>query len=162
VDALLRHLPRRMGALLGLGADGRPAGAAPAGAADARAALLRLLAQLLALAPQRALSPAAPAAKVLLGFYVGVLELRRAPSHERRDRTHHAWARPMQVGVAWLSGLDRPQRVRALRGAVRSALAGRASARQALARQARVHDTPGARCAGGWLMRSRARRRSSC
>jgi hypothetical protein len=91
VDALLQHLPRRMGALLGLGADGRAAGAAPAAAADARTALLRLLAQLLALAPQRALSPAAPASKFLLGFYVGVLELRRASSHERRGTTHHAW-----------------------------------------------------------------------
>ncbi len=125
MDALLQHLLRRTGALLGRGADGHATGAAPAVAADACAALLRLLAQRLALAPQRALSPAAPASKFLLGFYVGVLELRRASSHAS------------SVG-ACLSGLDGPQRVRAPSGAVWSALAGCASSRQALARRARA------------------------
>lgn len=50
-------------------------------AEESRGVFLRLLAQLLALAPQRVLSPATPAFKFILSSYIATLNLRRAPWH---------------------------------------------------------------------------------
>ncbi|KAK9826371.1 hypothetical protein WJX81_003941, partial [Elliptochloris bilobata] len=79
VDALLQHLP-----LLAMpppghnpaadGATNRPG--MPAVTAEARGVFLRLLAQLLALAPKRVLSPAGPAFKFILASYISTLGLR--------------------------------------------------------------------------------------
>ena len=84
VDALLQNLPclaaHPAGPSLSANGAGSMAGTLQV-AEQSRGVFLRLLAQLLALAPQRVLSPASPAFKLILSSYVATLNLRRAPCH---------------------------------------------------------------------------------
>ena len=78
MDALLKQLPR-LGPLLGTaGAGAEAAASAPVAAGEGRALFLRLLAQLLVLAPQRTLAPTGAAFKFILRSYIGILGLRCA------------------------------------------------------------------------------------
>lgn len=76
MDALLKQLPR-LGPLLGTAGAGS-AGSAPVAAGEGRALFLRLLAQLLVLAPQRTLAPTGAAYKFILRSYIGILGFRCA------------------------------------------------------------------------------------
>ena len=74
MDALLKQLPR-LGPLLGTARAGS-AGSAPAATREGPALFLRLLAQLLVLAPQRTLAPTGAAFNFILKSYIGILGLR--------------------------------------------------------------------------------------
>ena len=84
VDALLQNLPclaaHPGGPSVSANGAGSMAGTLLV-AEQSRGVFLRLLAQLLALAPQRVLSLASPAFKLILSSYVATLNIRRAPRH---------------------------------------------------------------------------------
>lgn len=101
VDALLQNLPCLAAHPGGASVSAKGAGSTAGTllvAEQSRGVFLRLLAQLLALAAQRVLSPASPAFKLILSSYIATLNLRRGPCHPACSRVLLLLMRPLENG----------------------------------------------------------------